>query len=234
MKILTYRMTYDTGFAPNPFHGVLTLATCTPNHKRAELEKGDYIVGIESNALMEQRKSKGLCKEKNNLLIFVGEASEILSLNDYFNDLRFKKKKYKKNKCWILRRGDNIYYEDGGMWKWLRGHDHDDKSITFFHRNSLDHLYKTNRHVIYKDIYGNRVFICHRFTYFGDKCEEFDKRFLDCIVKAQGIKYCYENNSKFKDFKNYLDSLIGKGRIGKPIHCHIKHYCIKHYCKDKL
>ncbi|WP_198140678.1 Nmad2 family putative nucleotide modification protein [Polaromonas naphthalenivorans] len=29
-----YLMTHDSGFAPNPFHGTLTLATCKPGIRR--------------------------------------------------------------------------------------------------------------------------------------------------------------------------------------------------------
>lgn len=30
MRLFAYKMTHDTGFAPNPFWGYLTLATCKP------------------------------------------------------------------------------------------------------------------------------------------------------------------------------------------------------------
>ena len=234
MKIASYRLTYDTGFAPNPFHGVLTLATCTPNHKRANLQKGDYIVGFESNSLRDERQKAGLCPQKDNLLIYVAEVSETLGLNEYFNDPRFNKKKYKKSKCWKLRRGDNVYYKTDNTWKWLRGHTHDDKSIDFFNKSDLTKLKESTGNVIYQDIYGNKVFVCKNFTYFGDKCQEFDKRFLDCIVKKQGMKYCYETDAGFKDFKNYLDRLIGKGRIGNPIHCHIDEHCDNRPCRKSF
>jgi hypothetical protein len=46
MKVCAYVMTCDTGLAPNPFHGVCTLAVCTPNHVRANLEENDYIIGV--------------------------------------------------------------------------------------------------------------------------------------------------------------------------------------------
>ena len=39
MKICTYTMTSDTGFAPNPFYGYCTLAACTPNHMHDYLTK---------------------------------------------------------------------------------------------------------------------------------------------------------------------------------------------------
>jgi len=44
-KACFYIMTVDTGFAPNPFHGVCTHAACTPNHCKANLEEGDLIAG---------------------------------------------------------------------------------------------------------------------------------------------------------------------------------------------
>ena len=46
MKICTYTVKRDKGFAPNPFYGYCTLAACTPNHMNAKLKEGDYIVGF--------------------------------------------------------------------------------------------------------------------------------------------------------------------------------------------
>lgn len=45
MHVYSYIVTHDTGFAPNPFHGVLTLACCKPAIRRAA-EVGDVIVGL--------------------------------------------------------------------------------------------------------------------------------------------------------------------------------------------
>jgi hypothetical protein len=50
MRLFAYKMTHDTGFAPNPFHGACTLATCKPQirlHKRV----GDWIAGFTSKRL---------------------------------------------------------------------------------------------------------------------------------------------------------------------------------------
>ena len=45
MKIYSYIVKRDYGFAPNPFYGYCTLATCKPViRKHAEI--GDIIVGI--------------------------------------------------------------------------------------------------------------------------------------------------------------------------------------------
>ncbi|SSY70238.1 hypothetical protein [Alysiella crassa] len=40
MKIISYVVKYDYGFAPNPYHGFLTLATCKPVI-RSNAEIGD-------------------------------------------------------------------------------------------------------------------------------------------------------------------------------------------------
>jgi len=225
-KILSYRMTYDSGFAPNPFWDVLTLATCTPNHRRSKLEKSDWIIGYESDELKNKRKNSGLCIEKDNLIIYIAQVDEILSLNDYFHDKRFEKKKYVSNKSWIERRGDNVYYQEDGMWKWIRGHEHDDrdKQCEFFPIGGGSSGCK----VINQDTDGNRVFICRNFSYFGDMCVEFDKKFLPCIVERQGTKYCYEKDNLYQDFLNYLKSLMrkyGRGQIGNPIMCKIDRTC---------
>ena len=40
MRVFSYIVTHDTGYAPNPFHGFLTLACCKPLIRRTA-EVGD-------------------------------------------------------------------------------------------------------------------------------------------------------------------------------------------------
>ena len=49
MRVLySYVVAYDSGFAPNPFNGFCTLATCKPEiRKRANI--GDWIIGTGSH-----------------------------------------------------------------------------------------------------------------------------------------------------------------------------------------
>mgnify|MGYP000925642744 CR=1 FL=1 len=62
MKVISYVVAYDYGFAPNPFHGFLTLATCKPQIRRSKNTKvGDILLGK---------------KSKQNKLIYVGIISE--------------------------------------------------------------------------------------------------------------------------------------------------------------
>lgn len=49
-------MTCDTGFAPNPFYGVLTLATCKSNIRRVA-KPGDWIAGFTGKPLNPKQKA---------------------------------------------------------------------------------------------------------------------------------------------------------------------------------
>lgn len=99
-KYLFYRMTSDTGFAPNPFWNYCTLAACTPNHQRAKLEEKDFIIGVEGLGLAKKRRQKGHKTHIEQSLIYVMEVEDILDLDSYFRDQRFHEKKYKnRNGC---------------------------------------------------------------------------------------------------------------------------------------
>lgn len=45
MKYFFYILKHDSGFAPNPFYGFCTLATCKPEIRK-QAEVGDWIVGL--------------------------------------------------------------------------------------------------------------------------------------------------------------------------------------------
>ena len=47
MKLYSYVMKYDDGFAPNTTGEYLTLATCKPNIRRVA-KVGDYVIGTGS------------------------------------------------------------------------------------------------------------------------------------------------------------------------------------------
>jgi len=52
MDLVSYKMTHDSGFAPNPFHGYRTLATCKPGIRRSGNRRvGDLVAGFTSGAL---------------------------------------------------------------------------------------------------------------------------------------------------------------------------------------
>lgn len=99
LKICTYVMTNDTGLAPNPFWDVCTLAICTPNHRGAKLDIGDWIAGF-------------LSRTRGGGLVYAMRVDEILNFDDYYRDERYRKKKPTKSGPWPKPVGDNMYYLD--------------------------------------------------------------------------------------------------------------------------
>ncbi|MBM3324815.1 MAG: hypothetical protein FJY66_04025, partial [Calditrichaeota bacterium] len=71
--LFTYRMTHDTGFAPNPYRGLCTLVTCKPEIRKTATV-GDWIVGIGSTAAK--------CTAVRDRLIFAMKVSRKLTLRE--------------------------------------------------------------------------------------------------------------------------------------------------------
>ena len=50
IRLFSYKLTNDSGFAPNPFGRVMTLATCKPKIRQSKIP-GDWIAGFTSGHL---------------------------------------------------------------------------------------------------------------------------------------------------------------------------------------
>lgn len=95
MRIYTYILEHDTGFAPNPFHGWCTLAGCKPVIRKTA-KVGDWIVGITPH-------------DDGNRVAYAMTVAEALSFPQYWKDSRFKAKRQReKSHSRVKRRGDNI------------------------------------------------------------------------------------------------------------------------------
>jgi hypothetical protein len=143
--LFSYKLEHDSGFAPNPFGGVLTLATCKPCIRKSK-KIGDWIAGFTSKKL----NGAEVGSEK---LIYLMRVTTKISIGDYFNDPKYKDKIPNKNskKCWV---GDNIYRPKISMpssyrdYELIQNSSHDDSDIK-------------------KDISGQYVLISNEFYYFG-------------------------------------------------------------------
>jgi len=104
MRLCCYVIKADTGFAPNPFWGYCTLAACTPNHKNAQAELGDWMVGHETVA-------------RGHKIVYAMRVSEILSFDEYYGDPRFQSKRPRLDRSWREACGDNVYHRnESGEW----------------------------------------------------------------------------------------------------------------------
>lgn len=80
-----YVVDRDFGFAPNPFHGVCTLATCKPRI-RGVAKVGDWVVGVGGSAL----KATGRC-------IYFMQITGSLTFNEYWLHADFQSKRPARN-----------------------------------------------------------------------------------------------------------------------------------------
>lgn len=153
-KLFSYKMTHDSGFAPNPYHGWLTLATCKPGIRLTK-KVGQWVAGFASNELVSKAKSHASNIPAEGL-IYLMKISEVLPLQDYFNDPRFQSKKpaYNPDSApdQIQDYGDNIYsHDDRNGWTW-----HQNRNHPSHHQQN--------------DIKGRNVLISEEFYYLGRNC----------------------------------------------------------------
>lgn len=149
--VMGYKLTHDSGFAPNPFHGVLTLATCRPPVRRCR-QPGDWVAGFASQELVATARERGVQIPFMGL-VYLARVTESIPLSSYFDDRRFARKKPKKGSPHeIERAGDNIYFlDDHGEYQQLPNNHHapEDKA---------------------HDLTGVNALICSDFWYLGRRC----------------------------------------------------------------
>ena len=81
LKMWSYRIVHDKQFAPNPFKGVLTLATCKPLIRRSnESKPGVWIAGFAAYSVKDGVQPK----KGRELLIYLAKISEVMTMQDYW------------------------------------------------------------------------------------------------------------------------------------------------------
>lgn len=93
-------MTSDRGFAPNPYAGILTLATCKPYIRKHCAVEGQWLAGF---------TSKSLCPDTGDdvKLIYLAKITGALPMEKYWNAYP------EKRNC---PSPDNIYRKQNGKW----------------------------------------------------------------------------------------------------------------------
>ncbi len=125
MSLRSYIITHDTGFAPNPFGRVCTLACCKPKIRSCAKE-GDTVIGTGSVEL-------GL----SGRLIFAMQVERVLPFEEYWECYPSKRPSQESH---VRMRGDNIWHRDArDKWRCLPGavHDESDRDRDTSGRNVL-------------------------------------------------------------------------------------------------
>ncbi|MEX2492191.1 MAG: hypothetical protein WD425_10565 [Nitrospirales bacterium] len=185
--LYTYAITRDFGFAPNPFHGLCTLATCKPGIRQSA-KVGDWIMGVGGSKL---RTVKRKC-------ILLMKVSEKISFQDYWEDDRFSLKKPLRNGSRVRMLGDNIYHrdEDGC---WIQEDSHHSNPDGTPNRVNL------NRDTENSD----QVLISRYFLYFGSQAQTVD---LESIGYGRIRDYKKTSLSDSEEARNLIMSMFRENR----------------------
>ena len=171
--MFVYVIARDFGFAPNPFFGSCTLATCKPGIRKSA-KVGDWILGV---------AGKQLGNAIHRKCILLMQVSEKMSFQEYWEDERYELKKPCRNGSQLKMLGDNIYHKSGNG-EWLQEDSH--------HSNpdgTVNHV-NLNRDTGTCD----KVLISNRYFFFGDKAISVDLNSIN-YKSAPGCKKISLNNS---------------------------------------
>lgn len=196
MKLYSYVVARDYGFAPNPFFGVCTLATCKPNIRRVA-QIGDWVIGTGSSE-----------NGKAGYLVYAMRITETMSYSEYWMDERFAQKK--PNLCGSKKQafGDNIYFDNGnGIW----------------HQADSHHSYQggdANLFNINNDTQTNRILVSTDYAYWGRSGPKIPEKFRN----YGGINICAGRNHKsqfpdslVEEFIAWYRSLESNGYLESPL-----------------
>jgi hypothetical protein len=195
LTIYSYILRFDIGFAPNPFHGCCTLATCK-QEIRSKAKIGDWLLGTGSKA-----------KSLDGHLIYAMRVDEIVSYDEYWTDDRFSNKRPDMRASLKRAFGDNIYH-----------HDADGEWIQADSRHSFPDGVPNPGH-IRRDTKSDKVLIARQFVYFGDQAppipESLRSSYGADIVHDRPFHRCGFPSALVESTICWLETL-GTGVRGRP------------------
>lgn len=195
MRLYSYVVARDYGFAPNPFGGVCTLATCKPEIRR-RASVGDWIVGLASKR-----------DRPTAALVYVMRVDEVTTYDAYWADTRFQHKKPTRTGSVKQLFGDNIYHRDGsGKWRQADSH------------HSLEGGLPNQRNID-NDTQSVGVLVGHRFAYWGSSAPAVPKQFLDFEGHSLAVNRGYKTHlpiAMVQSFVAWFESLGVQGYQAPP------------------
>lgn len=194
-RVLSYVVARDYGFAPNPFHGCCTLATCISPVRRAAVV-GDLVIGTGT-------ATRGLA----GTVVYAMEVTETLTFNEYWDDPRYLSKRPITNGSRKQQYGDNIYHRVDDQWLQADSH----------HSLPDGALNPKN---VKSDTAVDRVLVSRHFTYWGGAGPAVPAAYrdwdgIDIVRPGIGHRHNYPDDL-VAAFRGWLEPLLGQGPVGRP------------------
>lgn len=196
MRLYSYVVRYDIGFAPNPFYGWCTLATCKQDI-RAHASVGDWVIGTGS-------QTQGL----GDRLVYAMRIKDVLTFDSYWTDSRFVRKRPRFRGSLKQAYGDNIYHRDAdGNWQQADSrHSLPDGSPNYGH--------------IKRDTKADRVLVSRDFVYYGGRGPVVPERFragygMDLIHGAPSYRVNFPDVMR-DDVINWIRNDLDTGLQADP------------------
>ena len=181
--IRAYIVEHDIGFAPNPFFGVCTLATCKPEIRK-HAAVGEWIVGIGSAA-------DGI----RGQMVYAMQVEEKLDFCQYWDDDRFQMKKPNFSGSLKQGQGDNVYHWTDGKWVQERSrHTHTSAVTTAKHKR--------------RDTKSDVVLISNRFVYYGADAMEIPAHIADKNGRRLRLDGSGAPKGRFQRWANFSDPIV--------------------------
>ena len=180
MRLFSYVVARDFGFAPNPFYGYCTLCTCKFIIRRvAQLD--DWVLGTGS-------KVRG----REGRAVFAMRITDALTYDDYWADPRFLPKRPRLHGSKKQAFGDNIYHRDHrGGWRQENSH------------HSLADGSENQRNIA-NDTQTDRVLVSGDYVYWGGEGPSLPRRLRD----HGGVDICAGRNHKSNCFPDPMIAMF--------------------------
>ena len=199
MRLHSYVVARDYGFAPNPFFGVCTLATCKPVIRRTAAV-GDWVIGTGS-------KTNG--REKH--LVYAMRVTGAITFEQYWADPRFQTKKPNLRGSNKQAFGDNIYSRNPATGLWRQANSH----------HSLNDG-SPNPKNIRTDTGTNRILFSDDFAYFGGSGPEIPQKLRSWGPNHESVCAVFGHKNRFpakmvEAVVAWIRSLNESGYCGRPL-----------------
>lgn len=205
MNCFRYKLDHDYGFAPNPFHGTLTLATCKAQiRSNPHLNIGDWVIGLGSQRL-------GCLGH----LIYAMKVTHKMTFDQYWEDARFLCKRPNLTGSLVQMYGDNVYHTDPQSGRVIQ------ENCAHSKEGGIP-----NDGHLRSDSSGKNVLLSDHFYYLGDHHVPIPDQF-DYIYRNVLRNYTFldlqNRQEDLNAFINWIETTFPMGISGDPINWSLEH-----------